>query len=69
MKCPVSTIIATFLYLDRIDKEGKLLLKDGDVKKIVNDIEKNLDLYIKNVMDYKNSLTELPNPEIDKEVF
>lgn len=64
MKCPVSTIIATFLYLDRIDKEGKLLLKDGDVKKIVNDIEKNLDLYIKNVMDYKNSLTELPNPDI-----
>lgn len=64
MKCPISTIIATFLYLDRLDKEEKLLLKDGDVAKIISDIEKNLDLYIKNVMDYKNSITELPNQDI-----
>lgn len=66
MKCPVSSIVATFLYLDRIDKEGKLLLKDGDVKTIIDDIEKSLDLYIKNVMDYENSITELPNPDIPR---
>lgn len=66
MKCPVSAIISTFLYLDRVDKEGKLLLKDGDVKRIIDDIEKNLDLYIKNVMGYEQSITELPNPEIPR---
>lgn len=65
MKCPKNTFIATFLYLDRIHKEGKLNLKnDSDVEDIMAQVEKEFDRYISNVRQFESNLVDLPHKEV-----
>ncbi|KAB7891273.1 hypothetical protein [Poseidonibacter ostreae] len=65
MVCPRSAIIATFLYLDRVEKEGKLNLKsDSDIKKIISEVEVSLDKYISDVKKFDNSIKDLPHNDV-----
>lgn len=64
MDCPENTIKACFLYLDRMEKEGKLVLKDGDVKKIIKDIENEFVSYMDSIEKYEEKIQKLPYPEI-----
>jgi len=64
MDCPKNIIKACFLYLDRMEKEGKLLLKDGDIEKIVKDVEKEFSSYMESVQKYEEKIQKLPYPEL-----
>jgi len=64
MKCPESVIKATFLYLDRMEKEGNLIVTPEDIKDIICDVEKNFDKYLSSANKYEKQKNELPFPEI-----
>jgi len=64
MDCPKNIIKACFLYLDRMEKEGKLLLKDGDIEKIIKDVEKEFNSYMESVQKYEEKIQKLPYPEL-----
>jgi hypothetical protein len=64
MDCPKNIIKACFLYLDRMEKEGKLLLRDGDIEKIIKDVEKEFEGYMESVQKYEKKIQKLPYPEL-----